>query len=185
MNMPVRFLEGQRVYLRPIEAADTDWYYQSLFHPDTRRLTGTQKHFSREQIARYIDGKASDPTSVLLLIALREDDSLIGDIALQSIDPINRSANIRIAVSQAAHQGRGYGTEALELLLDYGFGILNLHRIELNVYAYNDRAARVYEKVGFKREGVQRDALYYNHAYYDSILMAILEDEYRARRPSC
>lgn len=178
---PVKFLEGKQVYLRPIEAADTDWYFASLYQRDTRKLTGTQKHYSREQIAEYIAGKSKDSSSVLLLIARQEDDSLIGDIAIQGIDPLNRNASIRIAINQDAQQGKGYGTEALLLMLDYGFGVLNLHRIELNVFSYNERAMHVYEKIGFVKEGVQRDALYYEHRYYDSILMSILEDEYRTR----
>jgi RimJ/RimL family protein N-acetyltransferase len=178
---PVRFLEGERVYLRPIGLDDTDLYFRTLFHPEVRRLTGTQKSFTREQIYRYIEGKTQDPSSLLLLIALRETDEVIGDIALQNIDGMNRNANIRIAIFSQDHQGRGLGTEAMRLLLDYGFGILNLHRIELNVFSYNARAIRAYEKLGFQREGVQREALYYNHQYHDSIIMSILEDEYRAK----
>ena len=99
-------------------------------------------------------------------------------ITIQDIDTMNRNANIRIALTNSS-QNKGYGTEALQLMLDYGFGVLNLHRIELNVFSYNHRAMRVYEKVGFKQEGVQREALFYNHQYHDSILMSILEDEYR------
>ena len=175
----VRFLEGKEVYLRPIEASDTDWYFSTLYDPETRRLTGTQMHHTREQIASYIEAKSQDRSSVLLIIATRSDDTPIGDIAIQDIDTMNRNANIRIALTNGS-QNRGYGTEALRLMLDYGFGILNLHRIELNVFSYNHRAMRVYEKVGFKQEGVQREALFYNHQYHDSILMSILEDEYRA-----
>lgn len=177
---PVRFLEGKQVYLRPIELADTDWYFAGLFDRNTRKLTGTQKHFSREQIVSYIEGKAQDSSSVLLLIVACDDDRPIGDIALQDIDRINRNANIRIAINSSSQQGKGYGTEALRLMLNYGFGILNLHRIELNVFSYNERAIHVYEKVGFKREGIQREALFYDHQYHDSILMSILEDEYRS-----
>ncbi|WP_166244196.1 GNAT family N-acetyltransferase [Paenibacillus turpanensis] len=182
---PVRFLEGQQVYLRPIEIADTDWYLASLYQPNTRKLTGTQKHFNREQILRYIEGKSQDASTVLLLIALRDSDELIGDIAIQSIDPVNRNANIRIAISSEEHQNKGYGTEALRLMLDYGFGVLHLHRIELNVFSYNERAARVYENIGFKREGVQREVLFYDHQFHDAIIMSILEDEYRASRGHC
>ncbi|WP_245948081.1 GNAT family N-acetyltransferase [Paenibacillus sambharensis] len=181
---PVRFLAGNQVYLRPIELADTDWYFNTLYDAETRRLTGTQKHFSREQIGRYIEGKAGDSSSVLLLIALCSDNTLIGDIAIQDIDPTNRNANIRIAINSPGNQGKGYGSEALRLMLGYGFGVLNLHRIELNVFAYNEHAMRVYEKVGFKREGVQRDALFYNHRYHDSILMSMLEDEFRTLYPA-
>lgn len=115
-----------------------------------------------------------------LLIASKENDALVGDIALQDIDTMNRSANIRIAINRQQHQGKGFGTEALRLMLDYGFGILNLHRIELNVFAFNERAIHVYEKLGFRREGVQREALFYDHKYRDSILMSILGDEFRS-----
>lgn len=180
-DAPVRFLEGKRIYLRPISSEDADFYYQMLFNPEMRRLTGTQRQFSKEQVARHIEGKTQSASDMLLLIALRESDQLIGDIELQDIDSINRSASMRIAIDAPAYQGRGFGSEAIGLLLEYAFGILQLHRIELNVFAFNDRAIHVYEKMGFQREGVQRDALYYNHAYHDSIMMSILEHEYRNR----
>ncbi|KAF6657044.1 GNAT family N-acetyltransferase [Paenibacillus polymyxa] len=176
-----RLLEGSRVYLRPINVEDTELYYNTLFHQEVRRLTGTQRSFTKEQIARYIEAKGQDSSSLLLLIALQEDDRVIGDIALQDMDSLNRSANIRIAINEQGNQGKGYGTEALVLMLGYGFGICNLHRIELNVFDFNEQAIRCYEKVGFQREGVQRDALYYNHQYHDSILMSMLQHEYCAR----
>nr|WP_025683177.1 GNAT family protein [Paenibacillus maysiensis] len=176
-----RLLEGSRVYLRPIHVEDTELYYNTLFDQDVRRMTGTQRSFTKDQIGRYIESKGQDTSSLLLLIALQEDDRIIGDIALQDMDSLNRSANIRIAINEQENQGKGYGTEALVLMLDYGFGICNLHRIELNVYDFNERAIRCYEKIGFQREGVQRDALFYNHQYHDSILMSMLSSEYRVR----
>lgn len=179
-KQPVRFLEGNRIYLRPIGLEDTELYFRMLYNQETRRLTGTQKHFSQEQITRYIEGKSQDSSSVLLLIALCDTDKVIGDIALQNIDSYNRNCNLRIAIDQQSFQGKGYGSEAILLMLEYGFGVLNMHRIELNVFAYNERAAHVYKKLGFQQEGVQRDALYYNHAYHDSILMAMLAEEYRS-----
>lgn len=175
----VKFLEGTQIYLRPIGVDDAEWYFHNLFDTETRRLTGTQRNFSREIITSYIEGKNHDSSSILLLIALQENDELIGDIALQDIDPINRNCNIRIAISSQAQTGKGYGSEALKLMLNYGFGILNLHRIELNVFDYNARALHVYEKLGFKREGIQREALYYDHKYHDSITMGILAHEFR------
>lgn len=177
---PVRFLEGERIYLRPVGQEDAEGYFRMLFNPEMRRLTGTRQAFTLEGIRRYIDGKTGDASTVLLLIALRDSDEVIGDIALQDIDPTNRNANIRIAIDSEEHLGKGFGPESMRLLLEYGFGILNLHRIELQVFGYNVRAIKAYEKVGFKREGVQRDALYYNHRYHDSVVMSMLEDEFRA-----
>ncbi|MBD8499628.1 GNAT family N-acetyltransferase [Paenibacillus arenosi] len=176
-----KLLTGSRVYLRPINGEDAGMYYEHLYVEETRRLTGTHKYATKEQISRYIDAKSQDASSVLLLIALQESDEVIGDIALQDIDTINRSAGIRIAISYEQHQGQGYGQEAMQLLLEYGFGVLNLQRIELEVFTYNPRAAHVYEKLGFVREGIKRKALYYHHQYHDVITMSMLADEYRAK----
>lgn len=180
-NFIPKALEGKKVYLKPLNASDAEAYYQQLFNAETRRLTGTKAIFNYEQITEYIDRKRGDDSSVLLLIALQETNELIGDIALQDLDYTNRSASLRISIDQSEHQGQGYGTEALCLMLDYAFGILQLHRVELNVYEFNERAVHVYEKVGFKVEGRQRDALFYNHEYHDAILMSMLEEEYREK----
>ncbi|MCR8845000.1 GNAT family N-acetyltransferase [Paenibacillus sp. SC116] len=176
-----KLLTGSRVYLRPINGEDAGLYYEQLYVEETRRLTGTHKFATKEQICRYIEAKSQDSSCVLLLIALKESDEVIGDIALQDIDTINRSAGIRIAISYEQHQGQGFGQEAMLLLLDYGFGVLNLQRIELEVFTFNARAAHVYEKLGFVREGIKRKALYYHHQYHDVITMSMLADEYRSK----
>ncbi|TVX88116.1 GNAT family N-acetyltransferase [Paenibacillus agilis] len=176
-----KLLTGNRVYLRPMNGEDAQMYYEQLYVAETRRLTGTHKFATKEQISRYIEAKSQDSSSVLLLIALKETDEVIGDIALQDIDTINRSAGIRIAISYEQHQGQGFGQEGMQLLLEYGFGVLNLYRIELEVFTFNPRAAHVYEKLGFVREGVKRKALYYNHQYHDVVTMSMLADEYRAK----
>ncbi|MCM3784846.1 GNAT family N-acetyltransferase [Neobacillus mesonae] len=172
-------LQGKHIYLRPVSVQDAEAYYQLLFQSETRRLTGTKAMFTYDQIVSYFEDKTSDRSSLLMLISLQDGNDIIGDIALQDIDTTNRSTNLRIMIDPSEQQGKGYGTEALKLMLDYAFGILQMHRVELNVFDYNDRAKHVYEKIGFKVEGRQRDALFYNHAYHDSILMSILEHEYR------
>ncbi|MDK8190263.1 GNAT family protein [Paenibacillus sp. UMB7766-LJ446] len=179
-----RLMETKRIYLRPFESTDVDGYFPGLFDAEMRRLTGTQNSFTRSQVERYIENAAQDDSRLMLLIALQENDQVIGDIALMDMHTKNRSAHIRIAIDNTENQGKGYGSEALLLMLDYGFGICNLHRIELEVYAFNQRAIRTYEKLGFQREGVRRDALFYNHQYHDAIQMSILEDEFRERHVS-
>lgn len=179
-----RLLETKRIYLRPFESTDIDTYFPGLFDAEMRRLTGTQNSFTRTQVERYIENAAQDDSRLMLLIALQENDQVIGEIALMDMHTKNRSAHIRIAIDHTEHQGKGYGSEALLLMLDYGFGICNLHRIELEVYAFNQRAIRTYEKLGFQREGLRRDALYYNHQYHDAIQMSMLENEFRERHVS-
>jgi RimJ/RimL family protein N-acetyltransferase len=177
----MKFLEGEKVYLRPISVDDTETYLQLLTDPKTRKLTGTQKSFNKEQIRDYITSRNQDPSNVLLLISLQINDKVIGDIQLLEIDTINQSCYIRISIESEENQGKGYGTEALKLMLEYGFGILHLHRIELNVFSFNKRALHVYENLGFKIEGIQREALFYDHQYHDSIIMSMLAHEYREK----
>ncbi|PIH58107.1 GNAT family N-acetyltransferase [Paenibacillus sp. LK1] len=179
-----RLLETKRIYLRPFESTDVDIYFPGLFDAEMRRLTGTQNSFTRTQVERYIENAAQDDSRLMLLIALQENDQVIGEIALMDLHTKNLSAHIRIAIDHTEHQGKGYGSEALLLMLDYGFGICNLHRIELEVYAFNQRAIRTYEKLGFQREGVRREALYYNHQYHDAIQMSMLKNEFRERHVS-
>lgn len=86
--------------------------------------------------------------------------------------------NFRIALLPHA-VGRGYGTEATRAVVDHGFAVLGLHRIELEVYAFNPRAQRVYENCGFVVEGRRRDALCWEGTWYDAITMAVLETDPR------
>lgn len=177
----IKYLQGEKVYLRYLECDDSsDLYWMVNNDEEGRRLTGTQRSFTRRQIETYIDDISHDATRVQFGIFLQENNHLIGDIAIMDMDnPKNRSGSFRIAIDSEL-AGRGYGTEATQLMLGYGFGMLNLHRIQLDVYTINDRAIHVYEKVGFKREGILREAHYYNYRYYDTVIMSILEDDYRA-----
>ncbi|AWB45754.1 GNAT family N-acetyltransferase [Paenibacillus sp. CAA11] len=176
-----KFLEGYKVYMRPIEAQEAELYLSLLNDNEVRRLTGTKPVFGQEATRSYLEAKRQDASEVLLWIVDKRTDEPVGDIQLMDVDHSNRSAGIRIAIT-TEHQGQGYGSEAMDILLDYAFGVLNLHRIELNVFDYNERARHVYKKLGFVEEGIQREALYYNHQYYDSVIMSILEDEYRLRK---
>lgn len=174
-------IDGEYIILRGVEATDLEAYYNFLLDEEMGRLTGSQGEISREQTADWIR-KISVPAEdrVDLMIIVKETDELIGEVVLNEIDPDNRSANIRIGIRSHEHRGKGYGTEAMTQMLRYGFESLKLHRIHLGVYPFNPRAIHVYEKLGFKRDGVERDALYVDGEFHNLILMSMLEDEYRA-----
>jgi RimJ/RimL family protein N-acetyltransferase len=176
-----KLFDGQNLYLRTITTQDADTYYESLLDSDINRLTGTQRIFNKDFIYKYIESKTNAYPELLLFILLKENDEVIGDIQLNDIDLINRRANIRLSINSETHQGKGYGKEAMVLVMEYGFGIMNLHRIDLEVYSFNKNAIKAYEKIGFKREGIKRDVLFYNHEYHDCIVMSMLEDEYRTK----
>ena len=177
-------LTGKRVILRPYELDDAQIILDSTNEPIGRWLTGTHNTFTLEQIQRYIENalKADDRAGFIILDA--ETKERVGEIVLMQIDDDNRNAVLRIALFGVEKFSKGYGSEALRLVVAHGFDAYKLHRIGLDVFAYNDRAIHVYEKAGFRREGVQRDALFYDGAFHDSIMMAVLEDEWRAANPS-
>jgi RimJ/RimL family protein N-acetyltransferase len=105
------------------------------------------------------------------------------EVVLNDLDTDNQSCGFRIALT-SAHTGRGLGTEAIRLMLGHAFDIVGLHRVELEVYAFNPRARHVYEQVGFVYEGTKRQALRWQGEWIDTQVMAMLADDWAARRTS-
>lgn len=112
---------------------------------------------------------------------ITRDGRLIGSTKLWRISEQNRSAMLTIYIGERQNWGRGYGTEALRLILREGFGRLGLKRVELHVFDFNERAIRSYEKAGFLREGMRRQALSRGATYHDIWVMGILREEFEAR----
>ena len=106
-------------------------------------------------------------------------DKLIGSCGIDEINNIRRTATLGIFIGDDEARNKGYGTEVIKLLLDFGFNYLNLHSIQLHVMAFNKRAIRCYEKGGFKEVGRRREAYYLNGKYYDIITMDILKKEFK------
>ncbi len=179
-----RTLHGEQALLRPLGPQDTDDLWADvqvdLQTPEGRRLTGTHHAFSYEEIAAYCASRADRADRITLAITNRNTGAWLGEVVLMDHDEPNRSASLRIALVAAA-QNRGVGTEALRLVLAHAFGPLGLHRVSLDVYAFNERAIHVYEKVGFRHEGRLRDALWWDGTAYDALLMAILATEWDGR----
>jgi RimJ/RimL family protein N-acetyltransferase len=176
--MPIK---GKKIMLRRFRPDDLEPLWETInTNEEFNRLTGTHGTFSREQIENYNAKQvaADDDSRASFIIALPDDSRAVGEVVINEIDRDNNSGSIRISLFYTEDAGKGYGTEAMRLMVDYGFKYLKLHRISLTVYAFNPRAIRVYEKVGFKREGVMRDDLYWDGEYVDSIIMSILEHEW-------
>lgn len=135
-------------------------------------MTGTHRTFTIEQIEAWIDGVTADPTRIDLVVEV--DGRYVGDLALTEINPDNLSAAFRIALVEP---GKGYGTQAIRMVLARAFGELQLHRVSLEVYEYNERAIAVYRKCGFVEEGRMRDALRWDGRWYDALLMSVLSTD--------
>jgi RimJ/RimL family protein N-acetyltransferase len=176
-------LRGVRVVLRPIVAADADSMWADLDDAEGMRLTGTHAEFTRDAIERWAASRAATDDRLDLAVTDPDTGQWLGEVVINDWDPNNRSCSFRIALSAHA-RNRGVGTEATRLLLDHVFDEIDdppVHRVELSVFAFNPRAIAVYERVGFVREGVARDALLWDGEFVDSIQMAMLRTDRGAR----
>lgn len=174
-------LNGKAIHLKRLDTEYLDLYVNNLLNIsiETIILTTTKSIFNRDGIKKYVENIVLDNSRMDFLIFTNKGEKLVGEVVIQDIDSDNRSAGIRIAVDKEEDFGKGYGTEALIIAMNYAFGMRNLHRLDLEVLNINKRAYHVYENVGFKKEGIKRDACYFNHKYYDLIFMSILEEEFR------
>ncbi|GAA2728905.1 GNAT family N-acetyltransferase [Cellulomonas aerilata] len=171
-------LEGELVRLRPLAARDADGMWEIVTDPQSRRVTGTTATFTRAQINRWCAEVAAADGRIDWAVTAGGSDDYLGEIVLNDIDEQNGSASLRLSM-RPAMRGRGYGTEAIGLVLGLAFDGLGLHRVGLDVLAINPRAQALYEGVGFRVEGRMRDAYRDGDRWSDAVVMGILEDEFR------
>ena len=182
---PIAFLSGERVYLRPFESDDIPQLLCWLNDPAVWRTLGVFLPVSEKTEQEFVEiANSGKDNIVYLAIALHEGNRLIGSMGLKDIIWKDRSATFGIFIGPAECRSQGYGTEATRLLLDYAFRTLNLNRIGLEVFANNAAAIRVYEKVGFVREGVQRERRFLDGKYVDQYLYGILAREFNETHPN-
>ena len=174
---------GKRVRLRGIERSDLPFFQQWLNDPEVADGLATYLPLSMADEEQWFERMArSQQEEKPLAIDLNEKGSwrLIGNIGLFNLEWVNRSAEFGIFIGDKSCWNKGYGTEAVQLLLQHGFETLNLHRIYLRVYSTNPRARRSYEKVGFVLEGTLREAVYRHGRYADVHMMSVLRSEWNA-----
>jgi RimJ/RimL family protein N-acetyltransferase len=174
-------LEGEMIRLRPIRADDAEAMWDMVDDPEGRRTTGTTTVWSRAETERWCATVSGREGRIDLAITANGADEYLGEIVLTDIDEALGSANLRLAM-RPGYRGRGYGTEAIELVLGLAFDGIGLHRVELDVLSINARAHSLYENIGFEVEGRRRDAYRDGDGWCDGIMMAMLEDEFRARQ---
>jgi [ribosomal protein S5]-alanine N-acetyltransferase len=150
-------------------------------HEVTRNLRRYLPLSLREEEG-FIDKLGQDEHGFAVGIVVRETDRLVGGTGLHQMDFRNRHTQFGIFIGDKAEWGKGYGTEATWLMVKYACETLNLHRVWLHVYEDNPRGIRAYEKVGFRREGVLRQDNYRDGRYWDTLVMAVLRDEWDAVR---
>lgn len=173
-------MSSQKIRLRPICDDDSkllfEWInnrYLVVFNAPYRPVSEAEHRAWFENIKRNTD-------VVFFMIEVIQSGITIGSCQLLNMHKIHRSAELQIRIGRAEFLGQGLGSEAVRLLVEYGFRRLGLHRIGLQVFSTNVRAILAYEKNGFVREGLLREAACIDENWVDVIVMGILnKDEAR------
>jgi UDP-4-amino-4,6-dideoxy-N-acetyl-beta-L-altrosamine N-acetyltransferase len=170
-------LVGELVVLRTAEREDLDTLWMWANDRQITKWLLIEAPVSRLAEERWLEHMMSSATGRLFVVCAR-DMTPVGTIALAQISMKHRKARAGISIFEHEYLGRGLGTEAMRLLLNYAFWELGLHRVELDVFEDNARAIKSYEKVGFKVEGVSRDCYFKDGKFINAITMSILDSEW-------
>jgi RimJ/RimL family protein N-acetyltransferase len=174
------FLIGQQIYLRPYEKSDAAVLAEYFNDWDVCRTLRPGRPLSIDAEQAFLEGHHKNESSIMMGIALKSDDRLIGGLGIHNLSLSCRSASVGLFIGDKKEWGKGYGSAALKLLIEYGFDNLNLNRIWLRVHADNPRAKGIYERLGFKLEGCLRQDMFREGKYIDTLMMGILRDEWLA-----
>ena len=169
--------EGKLVRLRAREPGDEPLLYRWFNDPEVTEHLTVRYPLSHAQEKAFIEGAAVSYDRATFGVETIAEGKLIGGVLLEKASPENRRATLGIALGDKQFWNGGYGTDTMRVVCRFGFESMNLHRIDLEVYASNTRARRVYEKVGFRQEGVLREAVYKYGRYEDIVQMGLLEGE--------
>lgn len=173
------------VFLRAAEREDIPLFVRWFNDYRMSRTLAVRAPLSHPSEEAWFDRIVADQgkTGYFFVACLLADDRPIGTIGLFDLDQVNGGAGLGISIGDAEDRGRGLGTDMLRALVAFGFGSLRLERIWLDVYDFNPRARRVYERIGFVHEGTLRHAIWREGRFVDVHRMSILADEWRANPP--
>ena len=185
---------GERIRFRGVERDDLPSFVKWLNDPEVMQGILIHHPYSQAEEENWFEGMIKHPVDEHVMgIEVRINDNqidekfeqrgdsqwkLIGSLGFTNIDWRNRCSEFGIMIGDKTYWNQGYGTEAVRLLVKYGFNTLNLNRIFLHVFENNPRAIRAYEKAGFIHEGRERQAEFKEGRYIDVLLMSILRDEF-------
>lgn len=177
------FLETERLSLRPLVEEDADGPYAGWLN-DEETCAGNSHHVypsTRAHALDYIRGVRSDKSCLVLAMERKADKAHVGNVSLQQIHPVYRSAELAILIGDPSARGQGLAFEACSALLAHGFNSLNLQRIQCGTFATNAGMISTALKLGFKQEGVRRKAAFKNGARVDVLEYGLLAEEFALR----
>jgi len=170
---------GDKCYLSPINPDDAEQYTKWLNDLEVSiNTTLASQMVSLLGEKEFLKDMSQEQHFAIIE---RETEQLIGTCGFVTVNQLHQNAELGILIGNKDYWGQGYGTEAINLLVDYGFNILNLHNIKLNVYSFNQRAIKCYKKCGFKEIGRRREARVVAGEKYDVVYMDLLASEFEGK----
>ena len=174
-------IKGKRIILRQQREEDAPFFAYWFSQPQIMFQCGFEKPIREEEMKTCIKVSHRSADSVWFTITDLEGD-LIGEAGLLRMFPPWHQTDLTIIIPDPEKQGKGYGTEAIHMLLDMAFHEYQMHRVSIGVVGLNTNALAFYKKIGFKQEGILEEAYYYNNEYSDFIMMRILSHEWKNRK---
>ena len=166
-----------QIYLRPMTEDDAELIVAWRNKPELKRFFISQADFTIEGHLKWFRTMKESGRACQMMIIDKRDDRPLGSVDIKDIDHDHHKGEYGIFIGDEAARGRGIGTEAAKLMIQYGFEKLGLHRIYLRALAGNEQAIRSYEKAGFKHEGYLKDDVCINGKFVDIVWMAIVNKE--------
>ena len=176
-------LTGEKVRLREYRKEDIEQVLRFVNEPAFRRLVNPRIPYpwTLEDEQKWFEKNSAAHDTYSFAIETLAESKYIGGCGVNEVDWKNSVAVAGIFIGDGGYRGKGYGTDAMRVLIRFVFDQMNMNKIKLHVFSINEQAIRCYEKCGFKVEGVLRQEIFRDGAYCDDIVMGLLREEYRAR----
>lgn len=172
-------LEGEKIILRPFQPEDFDYMEECLMDPEVTKFTGSDTDFDRDFVLEWYNTRNIQEDRLDLAIVDKKQQIPVGEAVVNEYDEMKHSMNFRILIGPRGRD-QGFGTEATKLMIDYIFKNTDLKQITLGVYAFNPRAQRVYEKIGFVLESIDKDDLEYEGELIDAYNMVLTRERWNS-----
>ncbi|MFW6083312.1 MAG: GNAT family N-acetyltransferase [Thermoplasmatota archaeon] len=174
------FIKGERIDLRTVEKEAIPFLKRNINDPKVRKDLGQHKPYNRKKEEDFIENIANGKDDQIhLLITDSEDEERIGMVSLFKVNKNSGNAEIGLWITPE-HQEEGFGTESTELIVQYGFDELRMHRLHAKVFDDNPRSINIWEKLNFKKEGVMREASFKNGKYVNVLIYGLLKKEWKS-----
>lgn len=172
--------KGEKIRLREYKKEDIKLAQEYINDSEIKKLLnpGIPFLYTYEDEEKWYENLSASKDTYNFAIETLEDKKYIGGCGINEVDWKNSYVVVGIFIGDKDYLGKGYGTDAMKVLMHFIFEQMNIHKIKLNVFSFNQRAIKSYEKCGFKVEGILRDELFVDGKYHDEVSMGILREEY-------